>query len=247
MAQEPKPATAELDSRARETPLSSEKLTSAQYTYLRWCEQYYWVNGVLPSKEEAYKHYDAWDAQFQERARNHPKFKNMLQARHIPVPNEYGPEMLTEEQMMVAQVMLDIHDKRSRLKKLTELGISTATYNAWLRQPAYRRFALARAEDLLVGNQAVAHLSLINRVEQGDLGAIKYFNALTGRFREAAQAAVQVNVNQASPQTLLIEVVEIIQRHVKDPAVLDAIANDILALTQGGPQVKPTVRAQVAG
>jgi len=86
----------------------------------------------------------------------------------------------------------------------------------------------------------VAHLSLIDRVAQGDLGAIKYFNAMTGRFREKSAAGVEVNVTNVSGSDMLIRVVEIIQTHVKDAATLQAIADDILALTQtgaGGPAV----------
>jgi glycine cleavage system pyridoxal-binding protein P len=63
------------------------------------------------------------------------------------------------------------------------------------------------------------------------LGAIKYFNSLTGRYREKQSAGVEVNVTNVTGSDMLIRVVEIIQTHVKDPATLEAIANDILSLT----------------
>lgn len=57
---------------------------------------------------------------------------------------------------------------------------------------------------------------------------------MTGRYRERAQtAAVEVNVSNNYGQDTLIAIVEIIQRHVKDPDVLSAIGDDILALQQG--------------
>jgi hypothetical protein len=69
------------------------------------------------------------------------------------------------------------------------------------------------------------------------LGAIKYFNSMTGRYREKADAAVQINLSQNNDygNDKLIAVVEIIQRHVKDPEVLAAIGADILALRGGSP------------
>ena len=53
---------------------------------------------------------------------------------------------------------------------------------------------------------------------------------MTGRYRERERAAVEVNVNQFGSDKL-IAIVEIVQRHVKDPAVLEAIGQDILALS----------------
>jgi transcriptional regulator GlxA family with amidase domain len=54
---------------------------------------------------------------------------------------------------------------------------------------------------------------------------------MTGRYREKVAAGVEVNVTNVTGSDMLIKVVEIIQTHVKDPSTLEAIANDILALT----------------
>lgn len=240
------------------SPSEGSKLNSVQYEFLKYCEQQYWATGRLPAILSTAEFLGLTESA-QLEAWRHPLFLEALLSRGIPAhllakhlgavgvgsqknwPNSLidtltALPVLTDQQMTVANVLLDVHDKRSRLKKLTELGVSTNEYNLWLRDPVYRAYALSRAEDLLVQNQSVAHLSLINRVEQGDLGAIKYFNSMTGRFRETSgiggNSGVNVTVNTGT-NALLIEVVEIIQRHVTDPAVLDAIASDILALTKG--------------
>ena len=236
------------------------KLNKEQYEFLVWYEQQYWMHGSLPHYKAIKSLGIAMEEDWYWETWMNPRFADSLRSRGIPehlitehtAPNEslsteisqrkskFAGRTLSEQQMAVANVMLDTHDKRSKLKKLTELGISTATYNNWLRDPVYRRYCLERAEDLLVSSQHVAHLSLLNRVEQGDLTAIKYYNSMTGRFREKADAAVQVNVqnNTLLGNEILIKVVEVIQKHVTDTALLDAIASDILELTRGGDLLK---------
>jgi hypothetical protein len=207
------------------------KLSKEQYGLLLYVEQYYWRTSSIPIYNEAVCAKQLWDDSWSD-----ARFLNALAARGLPEhlinPGSAvgGFQVLTEQQMAVANVLLDVLDSRSRIKKLTEMGISTATYNLWLRDPLYRQYCLDRAESLLIENQPVAHMSLINRVAQGDIGAVKYFNAMTGRYREREKAAVEVNVTNQFGNEKLIAIVEIIQRHVKDPALLEAIAGDILAL-----------------
>jgi hypothetical protein len=216
------------------------KLTKEQYQMLLYFEQYYWKRGVLPNYESIKADGIECDESDYWGAWTNPRFLDGLRGRGIPescISGEGGGfegRILTEQQLTVANVMLDVLDKRSRLKKLTELGVSTAEYNQWLRNPVYRKYCLDRAESLLDENQHIAHMALVDRVSQGDLGAIKYFNSLTGRYREKSSAAVEVNVQNNYGSDTLVQIVEIIQTHVKDPEVLQLIANDILALQGTG-------------
>jgi hypothetical protein len=235
------------------------KLTKAQYQLVLYFEQYYWRKGKLPSYNEALA--DGLNAckpalgeKWWEVTCSAPMFRGALVARGVPEHqfNHWGvtegleatalsgllePNLaayvLSEQQMVVANAMIDVLDRRSRIKKLTENNVSTTEFNSWLKQSAYKKYCLDRTEGLLEENQHVAHLSLIDRVTQGDLGAIKYFNSMTGRFREKASAAVEVNVQNNYGSDTLIAIVEIIQRHVKDPDVLEAIGAEVLALQRG--------------
>jgi hypothetical protein len=222
------------------------KLNKDQYDLLLYLEQSYWRTSSLPSYEAIVSsgvelaesvYYESWI---------NPRFVDALRSRGIPEhllrtdasnsTSAFNGRILTEQQMQTANILLDTLDKRSRLKKLTELGVSTGEYNQWLRDPVYRQYCLERSEQLLLDNQHVAHISLIDRVAQGDLGAIKYFNSMTGRYRERQSAAVEINnvsLNNYGTDTV-IQIIEIIQRHVKDPAVLAAIGDDILALQREG-------------
>jgi len=240
-----------------EALVNDSKLTVEQYQMLLYFEQYYWRRGVLPSYKALVDEGIELDESEYLEAYTNIRFIDGLRGRGIPEhlltdkPGSFTGRILTEQQLTVANVMLDILDKRSRLKKLTELGVSTAEYNGWLRDPVYRSYCLARAEELLDSNQHVAHMSLIDRVQQGDLGAIKYFNQMTGRYREKSEAGVQINVANNYGDDKLIAVVEIIQKHVKDPEVLAAIGADILALrggTSGSPvEASRIIRAEIEG
>jgi len=228
------------------------KLTKDQYKLLLYLEQYYWRTSSLPSYEAIIASGVELEKNLYDSCWRNPRFIDALKARGLPdhmlrvdSGTGFSGQVLTEQQLAVANALLDVLDSRSRIKKLTEFGVSTGTYNLWLRDPVYRQYCLERAENLLTENQPVAHMSLINRVNQGDLGAIKYFNSMTGRYRERERAAVEVNVNNQFNGDKLIAIVEIIQRHVKDPATLELIAGDILALN--APAIGSTGGAAITG
>lgn len=207
------------------------RLSKEQHGLVLYTEQYYWRTSSMPTYNPDTCPKELWDKSWAD-----AKFLDALAARGIPehlLRPDTGDatfHVLTEQQMAVANVLLDVLDSRSRIKKLTEMGISTQQYNLWLRDPVYRQYCLDRAESLLIENQPVAHMSLINRVAQGDLGAVKYFNAMTGRYREREKAAVEINTTNVFGGDQLIAIIEIIQRHVKDPATLELIGQEILEL-----------------
>ena len=230
------------------------KLDKEQYQLLLFMEQYYWTHGGLPTYDTLTSEGIELSETFFLETWNHPKFLDGLRGRGIPEHlldtkrGTFNGKILSEQQLTVANALFDVLDKRSRLKKLTEFGISTSEYNSWLRDPVYRQYCLDRSEQLLNDAQPIAHVSLIERVSQGDLGAIKYFNSMTGRYREKNTAGVEINVaNNTYGEDKLVAIVEIIQKHVKDPAVLSAIGDDILRLRAGGTSVSASdvIRAEL--
>lgn len=206
------------------------KLNQKQYNALIYMQQIWLSTGNLPDADELVNNLGLSRVEA-EGLISHPHTLKRLDALGVPDPNRN--KTLTEKQLLAATVILDPLDKRSKLKKLTELGISTKEYNSWLNDPLFRKVCLNIAENQLYAAQPTAHMALVERVNQGDLGAIKYFNAMTGRYREQrGNAAVEVNVQNNYGNDMLIKIVEIIQRHVKDPITLSAIGDDILALQQ---------------
>lgn len=221
---------------------SVSKLSKNQYQLALYLEQKFYRSGSLPSWE-AMQHegIELTEVEYREAWVN-PRFLTLLRSRGLPehliAPsnNPFAGHILSEKQVQVANIMMDTLDKRSRLKKLTELGVSTLEYNRWLKDPVYRSYCLERAENMLHENMPVAHMSLLDRVAQGDMVALKYYYAMTGRYREKSSAGIEVNVQNNYGSDTLISIVEIIQKHVKDPEVLAAIGEDILALHGAGQQ-----------
>ena len=201
--------------------------------FLNFLEQYWYTYGQVPSKERSVElgiPVGLWESSFQ-----NSEFRKQCLDRGISLRGlklEINPDplwkqqMLTEEQLTVANVLLDITDTRSAKKKLQDLGISTAKYQSFLKDPTYQDYVRTRAENMLGDNQHEAHIALIDRVRSGDMSAIKYFNEITGRY---VPSRGESNINVS---LILMQMLEIIQRHVRDLGTQELIAQEFLALSE---------------
>lgn len=216
-----------------EGPISDTGLTDEQYEFLNFLEQYWFEYGLIPTAERA-KDLGIPEALYTSAFKS-ALFRSSCRDRGISLRGlevvgngteaEWKKYMLTEQQLTIANIMLDISDSRSHKKKLADAGISTALYQSWLRDPAYQNYIRARAENALSDNQHEAHLALVDRVRSGDMTAIKYFNEITGRYVPAS-GDKEVNVS-----LILMRVLEIIQRHVRDTSLQETIAQEFLQLS----------------
>lgn len=204
-------------------------LSNKELMLLNYFEQHWFVNSSVPTEDYCAEK-GGLDRNFYRNCLRKKEFRDALVSRgiHIPglVENPDKPAFadgLTELQLTVANLMLDLRDTRSRSKKLSDCGVSSGQYQSWLKDPAFSAYLRSRAENILGDNQHEAHLALVGRVQQGDIQAIKYFNELTGYYRPDAQGNVDV-------PALLQLFVEIIQKHVRDTDTQRAIASDLLAL-----------------
>jgi hypothetical protein len=136
--------------------------------------------------------------------------------------------LLLPEQLAVANSILDFSDSRSQKKKLEELGVTTQRYQGWLKQEKFQRYLKQRAEALLGETQHEAHTSLLRNVQRGDLNSIKLYYEMTGRW--SSKTVSDLNV-----EFILIKMVETVQKHVKDPIIIQAISNDFAALVGTNP------------
>ena len=208
-------------------------LNSEQYELLNYFEQFWFESGSLPTKEFCTD--NGLPAALYNKCVGSPEFRTALLARGInlsslqPIEGEsqfMGGKALTERQLTVANVMLDLHDQKSQKKKLQELGVSSGEYTSWLRDPSFQNYLRIRAEHVLGDNQHEANFSLVDRVRTGDVNAIKYFNELTGYYRPNQTSQVDVKL-------ILVKVMEAIQRHVSNPTEQELIADELLSLASG--------------
>lgn len=142
-----------------------------------------------------------------------------------PREDAYKPSKpLSAEQLAAANLLLDFSDHRSQAAKLRSLGIPTTKYQNWLRIPAFQEYITYRAEYLLNNSTHEAHTALLKNVQRGNQKAIEFLYEITGRYSRTSQSTQDLAL-------LMVRLVEVIQRHVKDPETIRAIAfefNEIL-------------------
>lgn len=155
-----------------------------------------------------------------------PQFKHALRMRGV-VPNATG---LTNEQDYFLLVATDPSDGRTLQQKMRALDVSYAKYRAWMRQPVFRSQIEAYSNGLLMDNTA-SITQLARLAGEGDLNAIKYMHTLNGTYNPDRQ-------NQFDAMQVMSMMLDVIARHVKDPAALSAIAGDMRQIAvkmQSGP------------
>lgn len=139
-----------------------------------------------------------------------------------------APRGLTEEQTAAILTVLNWEDKRSRARKLQELGIKTATWNGWMKNSEFRDYVMSLTVNQMQDALPVAHESLIKAMEKGSTEAIKFYMELTGRHVDSSSGQTMQNVKM-----VITRLIESIQRNVKDPQVLGLIQRDFEMILKG--------------
>lgn len=221
------------------------QLTDREAKIVNYIEQRFYETGSLPTNEKI-----AEDLKFNKQvcvqAWKKENFRLALTARGVDLTPEQSEELLTPEQLLVANMVMNIHDKSSLRQKLeavsTALGVKVTVqrYNGWLNQPAFSNYLRKRAEKQFGAADSAALLSHVKAIHNGDMKAVQLFYEMTGRYNPRIQ--VDVNI-----ESVIIKVVEIVSRHVTDPLTLQAIAAEIeqLELGQGSPVIDVPVAQPV--
>jgi hypothetical protein len=110
------------------------------------------------------------------------------------------------------------------LAKRMKIGLSEL--DGWFRQKEFASAMKVKAEENLQKFIPMADAALGQLVQQGDMRAITFVNQLTGRFDANAKQSVDV-------PSLLLQVQDIILRHVQDAGVKRNIARELIAMASG--------------
>src|SRR5688572_22847388 len=96
-------------------------LNDAEHDVLNFIEQEYLVGGGIPTAASCVERNIVTEA-FYKKCFKKADFRHALLVRGISLRGFDGPDSgrLTEEQLVVANAMLDLRDNRSQKKKLTE-------------------------------------------------------------------------------------------------------------------------------
>lgn len=218
--------------------LNDEQIALADYF-----EQFYLINSSLPSRDFLVSTIGIVESLY-DRCLSSKEWLDHVEGREVNI-REYLPvtgtasnikklrsagKGLSGKQLAVCNLMLDFSDNRSDLKKLREIGVTTAQWEAWKRDPAVQSYLRARAENLLGDNQHLMQKAHLERIAQGDMGAIKLAYEMTGIF--IPERGTKANESAADTKMIIMRILEVLQRRITDPELLVAVGEDIMAIAQ---------------
>jgi hypothetical protein len=151
------------------------------------------------------------------------RFQNALEKRGIKTTKNPN---LTLRQETFLQAYLNPMNLLTPQVLAKRMKISLTELDGWFRQKEFAAAMSAKAEDNLRKYIPIADQALGQLVQSGDMKAITFLNQLTGRFDPNAKGNLDV-------PALLMQVQDIILRHVLDPAVKRNIARELIALASG--------------
>jgi hypothetical protein len=200
------------------------KLTERQAEVLTYIEQEHGLHGSIPTVDKIAEIFGNSKSTIKKWMES-PEFDFILKRKGIIRTVPKG--VLTAPQMMMVTMLLNISDRRSEREKCEEAGITVAQLAAWRRDPSFISYLQSRAEAMFKDSDDVAYLNVLRNMQGGDLGAAKFYFEMTGKYQPSMRHDVNID-------SIAMRLIEILQIHVKDPAVLEAIANDFESLFTTG-------------
>lgn len=198
-------------------------LTSAEKDLIKFYQIQWMMQSRVPSVEEVTNYLRQKRPHIRQISVNYyltrPPVKAALRKRGIPF-EQHTQEELTGQQQAVAITVMNFADERPVAEKLDQLGVLPATYYAWLNDPNFRNFVQSLAEQNLVNIDPTAKTEFAKKIQQGEWNAIKFYMENTGTLK---------NNDVPQSEVIIMKLIEILQRHVQDTAVLGAIANEMIA------------------
>lgn len=195
-------------------------LNDRQLDVVNFVEQKFWEDGFIPSYEKVAEVLKEKVGYVRDCVEKSTDCRKALVARGVDVRPSEAANLLTSQQLMAANLILNTHDKRTQREKLDFLGISSQQWHAWLRQPGFSQYMTKRSEEMFGANDFSAYQALQEAVEEGDMNAVKFHFEMRGKYKNRVE--VDLNID-----SVVTNIVEIISTHVHDPDTLLAIANDI--------------------
>lgn len=157
-----------------------------------------------------------------------------VDARHLILnTDENLKAKISPLQLMAATRIIDLTDTRSVKKKLQDMGVNTATYQMWLKDPNFSQYLKDQAEKLIGDSQHEALFALMDRVQAGDMKAISLYLELTGRFVPQSASAQSGMAAVGDIQQMIVRIIEIVIDEVDDQDTAIRIADRLKGLVVG--------------
>lgn len=207
------------------TKPSPKKLGDLDVRVLSYVEQAFWETGYVPTHEAVANALGVSVGSVGGTWRK-PQFRQALIARGIDLKPEQNDKILDPKQVMLANLLLNSHDKRSVREKLEILDVSSQQYHAWMRQDAFQGYLRKRAEEMFKAADPDAYMGLVKAVGNGDVNALKLFFEMRGIYNPR----VQVDVNL---EAVVVKIVEVVSQFV-EPSVMAQISERLEGVLGGG-------------
>lgn len=144
-----------------------------------------------------------------------PFWVKSCERRGIRLPDK---QSLSVEQVAAISLITNFSDRRSIPAKCAALGITEEQLNGWYADAEFQRELAIRAESSFDHSFPEVQASFIKQIQKGNFQAIKFYYEITGRA---------VTPEQQNLKIALLKIQEAVQKHVKDPEVLAAIAAEL--------------------
>jgi hypothetical protein len=128
------------------------------------------------------------------------------------------PGGLTDEQVAFLNIVTDTTIKSGLNARIRKAGITSATFRAWKRQPAFSEAWSRLVQMEMDDAPKIIDTQLVAMASNGDLNAIKYYNDLVGRGPNDKKAVDAMQFSKI--------VLEAVMKHV-NPEQLKAISAEI--------------------
>lgn len=221
-----------------EAPVAARRLTPVELDMLGFIERKFLEKAKPPTALDLYRVYGDSLASVEdvEKLLVEPLFFRALMNRNLHTyihvetvtPTQQKREGLSALQINAITMILDFNDKRSISDKLRSLKIRTTTWANWNRDPEFnayfKKLINQNPESYTVNLQE----ALFRAAERGSVDAIKLGYELTGNPIGKGQSEQAQNL-----ELMIRRLVESVQRHVKDPILLAAIAKDFEFIKEG--------------
>jgi hypothetical protein len=207
----------EIAKRVGKDPVDTQKLVDLYWTM--WCVTKGSGAKKLPSIGELARAGN-WNPMDVQAALSEYEVRKKIVLRGVPLTTD---KLLEGRQTMALAVLTDTSSKAPLGARLKQVGVSPGEYKTWLKNPQFKKALDSLARDILEESLAGANIGLAQAAERGDINAIKYLHEVIGYWDPNAKQSMDV-------MAVMTAVIEIIQKHVREPALLQAIATDMQML-----------------
>lgn len=181
---------------------------------LHWFETFWHNNSRYPRDEEVLSQFD-WTLEQVQLLRQHPFWLKCLERRGIKID---PVAELSPLQIAAISLISNFNDNRSLRAKMAQISVTEEQLNGWYADPKFNSELQFRTEQGLERAHSNVQASLLKQIDKGSFQATKFYYEITGRA-----STPEVLKMKETVQALL----EAVQKHVTDPATLQAIAQEV--------------------